>query len=140
MTAAADPTSALRTLLLANGTVVALVGARVRALELHADDAKTMPQACIVLKPAGGPGGEAYQDYGRSRIDVICYGATLDESLDVYLAVYPALKSIQRAKVAGVLLHSAEVSSKSSTARDPVKEWPVTYSSWLVLAAEIAAP
>lgn len=137
---AADPIGALRTLLLATGSITAVIGQRVRALELHVDDAATMPQATIVLKPAGGPGGEAYQDYGRTRVDVICYGATLDESLDVYLAVYPVLKSIQRAKVAGVLLHSASVSSKGATARDPLKEWPVTYSSWLVLAAEIAAP
>lgn len=137
---AADPIAALRTLLLATGSVTALVTDRVRALRLHADDAKTMPVSLVLLKPAGGPGGEAYQEYGKTRVDVICYGATEDDAYDLYLTVYPVLKAIQRTKVANVLLHECSVSSKGSTAIDPLKQWPVTYSSWLVLAAEIAAP
>lgn len=142
MTAAADPLGALRTFLLANADVNTATGGRVRCLSLLAADVTAMPRACVLLKPAGGPGepGGGYQQYGKTRIDVICYGATEDESWDVYLAAAAALKALQRVKAANVLLHSADVSSKGATALDPVKQWPVTYSSWLVLASEIAAP
>lgn len=136
-----DPVAAVRTILLADSAIAALVGTRVSG-EIEDDEAKNMPRANIVLSPSGGPGnpGGGYQQYGKTRLDVICYGANLYESWLVYLAAYGVLKAIQRAKAAGVLVHTAEVSSKGSAARDPVKQWPVTYSSWLVQASEVAAP
>jgi len=137
----ADPLAAVRALLEADAAVAAIVGTRVSGGELPEAETKNMPRPNIVLKPAGGPGepGGGYQDYGKTRIDVICYGSTLNDSWLLYLAAYTALKAISRVKSSGVLLHSAQVSSKGSTARDPVKQWPVTYSSWLVLASEITA-
>jgi hypothetical protein len=136
-----DPVEAVRFVLRADAALAKRVATRIMGGELPEADTKNMPRACIVLKPAGGPGGPGggYQDYGKTRIDVICYGESIHESWLVYLAAYDVLKAIRRVKSAGVLVHSAEVSSKGSTARDPVKQWPVTYSSWLVLHSEVAA-
>lgn len=141
MTAIVDPVAAIRSILLADTTVAALVGAEGVVSEIDEDIAPAMPKQIIVLKPSGGPrspgGGD--QQFGAQRLDVICYAATLYDSWTVYLAAYGALKAIRRKKVNGVLIHGAAVESKGSTARDVLKQWPVTYSSWLVTAAEIAA-
>lgn len=136
-----DPVAAVRALLLADAAVAARVGTRITG-EIVEAEAPNMPRQNIVLKPAGGPSepGGGYQDYGKVRLDVICYGSTLNESWLLYLDTYAVLRAIRRVKSQSVLVHSAEVSSKGSTARDPVKQWPVTYSSWFVLASEITAP
>lgn len=136
-----DPIAAVRTVLLADTAVAALVSTRIYGGEVPASASPTMPRACIVLNAAGGPEnpGGGYQQYGNTRLDVFCYGATLNESWAVYLAAYTALKQMRRQVVSSVLLHSASVSSKGATARDPLTQWPTTLSSWLVLAAEIAA-
>lgn len=137
----ADPIAALHTVLLADPTVAGLVVDRVYGLELHPDVTDSMPRAAIVLSPAGGGLlGRGSQQFGDIRVDVTCYGETLYESWLVYLAAYDVLKAIERRKVNGVLLHWARPSSRGDNARDPEKQWPTCYSSWQVLAAEIAAP
>lgn len=135
---ALDPIAALRTTLLADHDVATITNERIFGGELPDSESKSQPRAAVVLKPAGGAGnpGGGYQQYGKTRVDVICFGETLNESWAVYLATYAALKGIRRVVSDGVLLHSADVSSKGVTARDAVKQWPITYSSWLVLAAE----
>jgi len=80
-----------------------------------------------------------FSEYGNTRLDVICYGATLNQSWAVYLAAYTALKQLRTAVVSTVLIHSVTPSSKGATARDPVTQWATTLSSWLVLSPEIAA-
>jgi hypothetical protein len=92
-----------------------------------------------VLKPAGGPGARGYQQFGKKRIDVTCYGTTLDESYDIYLAVQPVLQQLKRAVVQNVLLHEATEESAGSTGVDPFTQWPTTYSSWLLLSSDTAA-
>lgn len=139
MSAAADPLGALRALLLADPTVAGLVGQRVRCLALHDDDEKAMPYQLVLLKPAGGPGAKGFKQFGTRRIDVTCYGATIDESYDLYLAVQPVLHQMSRVKLQNVLLHSASEESAGSSGIHPVTQWPTTYSSWLVTAADIAA-
>lgn len=139
MTPAPDALEALRALLLADSDVTALVVDRVRCLALHADDAPSMPRAAVVLKPAGGPKNAGYMQHGKKRVDVTCYGTTLDESWDLYLAVEPVLASVERVVSQGVLLHSATETSKGASGIDPLKQWPTTYSTWLVLHAETAA-
>lgn len=133
-----DLMSALKAILLADSTVANLVVKRV-GMEVPEADAKNMPVAAIVLKPAGGPKDGGYQTTGNQRVDVICYGESLAESWTVYLAVYTVLNAIERELSQGVLVHSADVQAKGATARDPLKQWPVTYSSWLVLASEVPA-
>lgn len=140
---AADQLEALRTILLADPTVSGIAGTRVRCLALHPDDEKalTAQTACaaIRLKPAGGPGARGYQQFGKRRVDITCYGSSIDESYDLYLAVQPLLHQIARVKIAGVLLHSAREESAAVSGINPLTQWPETYSSWLVLASDIAA-
>jgi hypothetical protein len=92
-----------------------------------------------VLKPAGGPGARGYQLFGKKRIDVTCYGTTLDESWEIYLAVQPRLHQLKRVVLQNVLLHEATEESAGSSGIDPFTQWPTTYSSWLLLAADIPA-
>lgn len=136
----ADPVAATRQILLNDSAVTALIGGATPRIfgEIDEDQAKVMPEACIVLKPSGGPRspGGGFQHYGKQRVDVISYGASLYESYLVNLAAYDALKAAKRQISEGVLIHSIEAQSKGSTARDPEKQWPVTYSSYLVMYAE----
>jgi hypothetical protein len=135
-----DPIAAVSSVLLADADVAALAGVRVYGGAVP-DTAKTaMPQACVVVKPAGGAGaGEGYMQWGRSRVDTYCYGASLHEAWNVYLAVYGALKQLQRQVADGVLLHSAAVLSKGALGVDPETQWPVTLASFSVTASEVAA-
>lgn len=136
---ASDPIAAIRSILLNDTPTAGLVSTRVYGGEIPDGQVEHMPEPAIVIKGAGGPEnpGGGYQQFGKHRLDVVCYGASLNESWEVYLAAYAALKAIRRNVSEHVLVHSADVSAKGSTARDPVKLWPTTYSSWLVLIAEI---
>lgn len=141
MTPAADPIAALRTILLADPDLDTAVNGQVYGGEIPEAESKSMPVAAVVLRPAGGPStpGGGYQQFGKQRVDVVCYGHTLSESYAIDRLVYPILNAIQRQVADSVLVHSATCEAKAATARDPLKQWPTTYSSWLVLAAEVAA-
>lgn len=139
MTATADPVDAVAQLLIADAAVQAIAGDNVFSGELPAELNAQMPTAAIVLNPSGGPGRRSYQQFGAKRIDVICYGPTVGQSWLLYLAAEGLLEAIERIVSQGVLLHSATCSSRGATAKDPVKEWPTTYSSWLVTASYAAA-
>lgn len=141
MSAAVDPIAAIIAVLLADPDVAALVSMHVFGGEVPETLNATMPLDCVVVKAAGGPGspGGGFQDYGQSRLDFFCYGPTPNASWAVYLAVFHALKQMHRQKSAGVLLHSADCVSKGASGRDPVKQWPLTLTSFLVLASEVTA-
>lgn len=134
-----DPIEALVAFLKADSAVAAILSARVFGGELPRRENESMPRACVVLKPAGGGLiGLEYQSYGDMRVDVDCYAATSQGSWTLYRAVYGALKGMQREVFADTLLHWAKPSSRGTTARDPLTDWPVTISSWQVLVAEVA--
>lgn len=137
---ALDTIPAIREVLLADGDVSALVTDRVYDSEIPEAATGDMPQPVIVLNAAGGSAypGSGFQRYGTGRIDVWAYGATLKQSRQLSLAVYGALKEMRAQTAAGVLLKSAIVQSKGVTVRDPERQWPLTLSSWLILAAESA--
>lgn len=142
MSEAADPLGALRSYLLTDAGLSDAVDGRVRCLALHADDTKNADGpgiAAIVLKPAGGPGARGYQQFGKKRIDVTCYGTNLDESWDIYLTVKPLLHHLRRVVSQGVLLHSAREESAGASGIDPFSQWPTTYSSWILQAADVPA-
>lgn len=139
MTAALDLIPAVRDLLLADGTISGLVSDRVYDSEIPEGASGGMPQDAIVLNAAGGSAypGSGRQHYGTTRVDVFAYGETLKKSRQLYLAVYAALKFMGAGQTReGVLLKSATVQSKGITGRDPERQWPLTLSSWLILAAE----
>lgn len=138
-----DPVAALIAFLRADSNVAALVGTRVFAPELPRNQTGNMPQACIVIRPAGGGFlGQAYEDYGDVRFDIDCYASddrNPHSGWTLYLAVYEALKHMRRSVQADVLLHWAKSSSKGITLRDPDTDWAYTASSWQVFVSEVAA-
>ena len=135
-----DPIPAVIALLKADGAVAAATGGRVFGAELPRGEVTSMPRAAVVVNAAGGGLlGGGYQEYGDIRVDVDCYGTTRATSADVYGAVYDALKHLRREVHATVLLHWARPSAKAVSAVDPDTGWPVTTSSWQLLASEVAA-
>jgi hypothetical protein len=137
---AADPISALVGFLKVQTPVTALGGTRVFGGELPRNENQSMPRTAIVLSPAGGGLiGLEYQTFGDQRVDVACYGATVKASWDLYLAVHQALKLLKREVYADTLLHWARLSSAGASGRTPDTDWPITISSWQVLAAEVVA-
>lgn len=133
-----DVVGALAAYLKADSGVAALAGTRVYGGELARNQIEQMPRTAVVLKPSGGGLlGRAYQEYGDRRIDIDCYGATPRDGETLYLAVYRSLKQLRRTVSSGVLLHWALASSAGVTARDTDTDWPLTLSSWQVLASEV---
>lgn len=133
-----DPLEGVRSFLRADSDVAQLSGDRVFVAELPRDEVEEMPRKAVLLKPAGGPGGGAYLDFAKVRVDVDCYGETPKEAWLLHLAVRTALKNMRRTVVKGVLLHSADVSADGSSGRDPETDWPVTVATYLVSVSEVA--
>ena len=137
MTAIPDYINALCDVLKADAAVTALVGTRVYGGELPNADNVSMPRACITLTPAGGIADRfGFVDLTEPRIDVRCFGATPNQSHAVYRAVHGVLKNMRRNVQGDTMLHSARIEASSQTLRDPDTEWPMTLSSWQVLASE----
>lgn len=140
MSAAVDPVAALRTMLLNDPDVAAAAGSRVYGGGLPAGVSPLNDGGCVVLKPAGGAGaGEAYMQWGVTRVDTYCYGSTLNQAWTVYLAVYGALKQMQPQIVDQVYLHAVSALSKGVQGIAPDTQFPVTLASWRVAAGEVAA-
>lgn len=127
-----DPIEEIRTLLLADAAVTALAGERVFGGGLNLKVATAMPQASVVIKPSGGPGRRGYQKWRVTRIDTLCYGATLKESDTLHRNVREVLEQMNRPTPT---LFSAEVSSDGSNAIDPIEQWPLCFASYLVMSA-----
>ena len=137
---AADPVTALVSFLSGVTAINALVSGRVYGGEVAKAEVTNMPRAAIVVSPAGGLGvfGGAYQEFGDRRFDVDCYAASAGSSYALYLEAHAALKQLSRVKIGDVILHWARPSAGGNVGRDPQTDWPVTLSSWQVLAHELA--
>lgn len=137
MTAIPDHINALADVLKADADVAALVGTRVYGGELPNADNVFMPRACVTLTPAGGVADRfGYVDLAEPRVDVRCFGSTPHQSYAVHRAVHGVLKNMRRNVQGDTMLHSARIEASASTLRDPDTEWPMTLSSWQVLASE----
>jgi len=128
-----DPVSEIVALLKADAGVAALAAARVYSGGLPTNGL-SMPQAAVVVSPAGGPGRRAFLPYRNTRVDTTCYGATLHGSWQLHLAVREVLENMGRSGS----LFSAIVSSDGANAIDPVELWPVCYASYVVMSAVAA--
>lgn len=137
-----DPVGALVAFLTATPEVSAITGSRIYGGEVAKSDVATMPRSSVVVSPSGGLGvfGGGYQEYGDRRFDVDCYAATEGSSYALFLEVHHALKQMYAHNRSGVRLHWARPAAGGNTSRDPRTDWPVTLSSWQVLASEIAVP
>lgn len=127
----ADPIADIRTLLLADTAVAALVDTRVFGGELPQAEAAQMPRAAVVVSPAGGPGRPKFMKIRHTRVDTICYGATLHDSWKLHLAVREALETLDHRSSSVMAIEAA---SDAANARDSVKQWPTCYASYRVLS------
>lgn len=134
--AEADPISAIITVLRDDAGVTAITSGKV-GWEIEAADRANM-QAIVVVKPGGGPGDNSYQQFGRQRVDTLCYGAIGKEAWQVYLAVRDALKQLKPCTIDGVSIKTVTITAVGNLGVDPETQWPVCLASFNVLAAETA--
>jgi len=139
VTAIVDSIDALVTWLRLDGDLAALVNGRVYGGPVPQFENANMPRPLVTVNPAGGGFLGRSQDYGDRRVDVDCYGQTRPESWAVYLAAAGALKHLQRVVSDGVLLHWANEAARGTSGVEPDTDWPVTYSSWQLLASDVQA-
>ena len=132
----ANPLTAVRAHLLNDAGVLSLAGVRVYAGELPKTDASAMPRQAVVVTLAGGGGPASDVPIMQIVIDVTCYGATGLQATSLYLAARSALRTLRRDLAADSLLHSAVELSGPMELRDPDTDWPLTWSSWRVIASE----
>lgn len=145
-----DELAAVRLYLLSIPEVTALVGTRVFADELPGSLADEMPLAAIVINDAGlGSGGGAlnmsnnsYMPVTNSTKDLRCYGQTFAQARRVWGVAAGALKDLGlhgREEIdvdgVGVLLYSATPAAPA-TMREPQVDWPLTFGTFNLLAAE----
>lgn len=126
-----DPIKDIRDLLLADAGVAALAGTRVFHSELPESESTLMPRQAVVVAQAGGPGRPKTLKVRTTRLDTICYGATLYESYELHLAVREALETMSRRSQSAI---SVEMVSDGQNARDPLKQWPVCFASYRLLS------
>jgi hypothetical protein len=130
----ADPIQAIRTLLLADATVAALVGTRGWGGELPPSSVAGMPRAGFLVRSAGGGamGTGDYLSTTDARVDVFCYGGTPHEANALYRAVRHALRYLRRTVQNTTVLYWAKESGGPNSLRESDTEWPLTLSSWQV--------
>jgi len=134
-----NPVVALRTMLLADAGVSAIVGTDVFGVELPKDITPNMPKAALVIKPgAGGMPGMGCARLGGSNIEFWSYGADPLEAYTLALAAYEALKFFNRVVFDNTLLHNAVPLTTGISFRDDETDWPVQMQPFLVMVGETA--
>lgn len=128
-------------LLLADSSVVALVGARVYGEELPRNlrQSESTPDASLVVKISGGIDLGGYNPLARPRIDLLAYGPTPIACRAVLFTAHAVLKYVKNAISAGVNIYSASPLSLPNGFREPNTEWPIATSSWELFVSEVAA-
>jgi hypothetical protein len=131
-----NPLTALRAYLIADAGILTLASTRVYAGELPKTEADNMPRAALVARLAGGSGPASDVPALYVTVDVTCYGATGLQATALYLAAREALRGLKRDQLVDNVLHSAVELSGPLELRDPDTHWPLTWSSWRVIASE----
>ena len=131
-----DFLTALRGFLLANSDVVALVSKSVYVLSLPKDEIALGPHKVVVLIAAGGSMGDAKRTVAEARVDLVCFGETDYDAMQLDMVVAEAVKWMNRAYYNGVLLHNATVSGGPIQARDPEILWPCMRRQAMIRADE----
>ena len=130
----------------ADADVAALIDTRVYYEEVPKQQAKAWGrgdtanvQQAVVLRRSGAISTDKGRvGWQRQRMDAFCYGPTPFRAAEVELAVYNALKQMERNLKGDCLLQDAEVSGGALTIREPDTEWPLVLRSYVVTAAELA--
>jgi hypothetical protein len=140
MPEAADLEAGLVAFLRADAATAALVGTRVFAGELPADETKFMPRQAIVLRGSGGVQllGDTFVEVDTQRIDVFTYGATPRDAARVMRTAALALRQLRTGVYARCMIHWVNSAGGSSSAREPVTEWPRQFQSFQVMHGLVA--
>ena len=134
-----DLLGALRTYLLTDSALTALVGTRIYPTRLKRDESDDQPRKAVALRPGGGAPptfARAGSPLEVQRIDCLCYGETEYEADRVRRALRGALRDLGRSAHNNTQLHWALPAGGKATGVDPDTEWPVTWESWQVMADE----
>jgi hypothetical protein len=126
-----DPIGDLAVLLKGNSGVAAIASARVFSGGLPQAQQTNMPQATVILKPAGGPGRPKRLKIRRTFVDTICYGTSLHQAWQLHLAVREALETLAPSRGS---VKAVEMASEAVNAIDASTQWPTCYASYRVLA------
>lgn len=126
-----DPIGDLAALLAADTGVTALAGTRVFSGGIPQAKQAGMPQATVVIKPAGGPGRPKLMLIRRITLDTICYAASLHEAWQLHLAVRESLETLGRPTGS---VKTVEMASEAALAIDSSTQWPTCYASYRVLS------
>ena len=134
-----DPISALVAFLTADAGVAALVVGRVYGVELDSDETPNQPRNAVLVKPVPAAGMRVgYMALGSNSYDIWCLGPDPYQAGQVRLAVYEALKLLNREISNDTLLHWAQEIGGVISFRDPDTDWPVQMQTFQVLVAEVA--
>ncbi len=131
-----DFLSALRTYLLAQKEVTDLCGKSVYVLAIPAEEIGLGAHEVVVLLASGGNLGPASRAITQARMDVVCFGPTDFDAMQLDMAVAEALKQLRREYVGGVLLHNVTVATGPFQARDSELKWPCMRRQTVVRADE----
>lgn len=131
-----DFLSALRTYLLAQKEVTDLCDKSVYVLAVPREEIELGAHEVVVLLASGGNLGPTSRAITQARVDVVCFGATDFEAMQMDMAVAEALKTLSREYVGGVLLHNVTVATGPFQARDPETFWPCMRRQTIVRADE----
>lgn len=125
-----DPIADIASLLTADAGVAAIAGARVFSGGLPQSEQAAMPEATVVVKPAGGPGRPKLMLIRRLIVDTVIYGDSLKTAWDLHLAVREALETLGRPSGS---VKTIEMASEAALAVDATTQWPTCYASYHAL-------
>lgn len=134
---AADPTLAIAAYLASLTEVTEAAEDRIFRPELPEGEDKSMPRACVLVRPAGGGilFGRTRLPFKDSRIDIVCYGSTRLEAENLAREVSLALTELGTSTWEGVALRWARISAEPASAIDPNTNWPFALVSTQVMHA-----
>jgi hypothetical protein len=123
---AADVTLAIAAYLAEVVEVVELSEGRIFRPELPEREDEHMPQACVLIRPAGGGQlfGRTRLPFKDSRLDIVCYGSTRLEAENLARQVSDALTELESSTHEGVIVRWARISTEPASAIDPNTNWP----------------
>lgn len=134
-----DPIAAVVAFLAADAGVAAQVAGRIFGTELDPSETASMPRKAVLVKPVPAAGMlVGYMALGTNSYDIWCFGTDPYQAGQVRLAVYEALKLLNREIANNTLLHWAQESGGAVSFRDPDTDWPVQLQTFQVLTAEVA--
>jgi hypothetical protein len=99
-----------------------------------------MPQACIVVRPAGGYKlfGTGLMPVADPTLDVICYGTVEQEAYDIARPAVSALRQLTQSVWENTKLYWARIAGGPLPLVDPQTFWPAVWIGIQVMHAEIA--